>query len=207
MTVLFVTHQPADAMRVADDMVFLEEGAVAAAGPTETLFGDSGPSASAAMSEPTSRNFPEADIIDKQAAHRGHLAIGDDDRVDRTAHTISRAQRDPSTRRTLCCRSAISAEGRSSRSSRQLSRAARFAAAAGPTALLCRLPGAFRPVDGGEIEIGFRTVETRSPSILCHGTTSWPSSARAQHPRILATMAVNIRSETRAAWWPGSSAI
>ena len=45
MTVLFVTHQPADAMRVADDMVFLEEGAVAAAGPTETFFDGGGPEA------------------------------------------------------------------------------------------------------------------------------------------------------------------
>jgi thiamine transport system ATP-binding protein len=43
MTVLFVTHQPEDARRIADDMVFLEEGAVVAAGPTETFFGEGGP--------------------------------------------------------------------------------------------------------------------------------------------------------------------
>jgi thiamine transport system ATP-binding protein len=43
MTVLFVTHQPEDARRVADDMVFLEDGAVAAAGPTETFFSEAGP--------------------------------------------------------------------------------------------------------------------------------------------------------------------
>jgi thiamine transport system ATP-binding protein len=45
MTVLFVTHQPEDARRVADDMVFLEDGAVAASGPTETFFGEDGPPA------------------------------------------------------------------------------------------------------------------------------------------------------------------
>ncbi len=43
MTVLFVTHQPQDARRIADDMVFLDKGAVAAAGPTETFFGEDGP--------------------------------------------------------------------------------------------------------------------------------------------------------------------
>jgi thiamine transport system ATP-binding protein len=43
MTVLFVTHQPQDARRIADDMVFLDEGAVAAAGPIETFFGEDGP--------------------------------------------------------------------------------------------------------------------------------------------------------------------
>lgn len=45
MTILFVTHQPDDARRVADDMVFLEDGAVAAAGPAETFFSEAGPEA------------------------------------------------------------------------------------------------------------------------------------------------------------------
>ncbi len=45
MTVLFVTHQPEDARRVADDMVFLENGVVVAAGPTEAFFEESGPEA------------------------------------------------------------------------------------------------------------------------------------------------------------------
>jgi thiamine transport system ATP-binding protein len=45
MTVLFVTHQPEDARRVADDMVFLESGAIAAAGPAETFFSEAGPEA------------------------------------------------------------------------------------------------------------------------------------------------------------------
>ena len=45
MTVLFVTHQPEDARRIADHMVFLEDGAVAAAGPTETFFAEGGPAA------------------------------------------------------------------------------------------------------------------------------------------------------------------
>jgi thiamine transport system ATP-binding protein len=45
MTVLFVTHQPEDARRVAQDMVFLENGAVAATGPIEEFFGPSGPEA------------------------------------------------------------------------------------------------------------------------------------------------------------------
>jgi len=45
MTVLFVTHQPEDAERVAADMVFVEEGKVAAAGPMEDFLGDAGPPA------------------------------------------------------------------------------------------------------------------------------------------------------------------
>lgn len=45
MTVLFVTHQPDDARRVADDMVFLEQGAVVAAGAIETFFAEGGPAA------------------------------------------------------------------------------------------------------------------------------------------------------------------
>lgn len=45
MTVLFVTHQPEDARRIADDMVFLEDGVVAASGPTETFFSEAGPEA------------------------------------------------------------------------------------------------------------------------------------------------------------------
>jgi thiamine transport system ATP-binding protein len=45
MTVLFVTHQPEDARRVADDMVFLENGTVVAAGPAETFFSEAGPEA------------------------------------------------------------------------------------------------------------------------------------------------------------------
>ena len=45
MTVLFVTHQPEDARRVADDMVFLEDGSVAAAGPATTFFSEAGPEA------------------------------------------------------------------------------------------------------------------------------------------------------------------
>lgn len=45
MTVLFVTHQPEDARRIASRIVFLEEGSVAAAGETEVFFGSSGPEA------------------------------------------------------------------------------------------------------------------------------------------------------------------
>jgi len=45
MTVLFVTHQPEDAERVAADMVFVEDGKVAAAGPMEEFFGAAGPAA------------------------------------------------------------------------------------------------------------------------------------------------------------------
>ncbi len=45
MTVLFVTHQPEDARRIADDIVFLEDGVVAATGPTETFFSEDGPEA------------------------------------------------------------------------------------------------------------------------------------------------------------------
>lgn len=45
MTVLFVTHQPQDARRVAHDVVFLEEGRVAAAGPATDFFAGTGPEA------------------------------------------------------------------------------------------------------------------------------------------------------------------
>jgi thiamine transport system ATP-binding protein len=43
MTTLFVTHQPEEARRVADEMVFLEDGTVVAAGGTETFFAKGGP--------------------------------------------------------------------------------------------------------------------------------------------------------------------
>ncbi|MEQ1942356.1 thiamine ABC transporter ATP-binding protein [Mesorhizobium sp. VNQ89] len=43
LTVLFVTHQPEDAQRVAEHIVFLAEGAVVAADRTETFFGEGGP--------------------------------------------------------------------------------------------------------------------------------------------------------------------
>lgn len=43
MTVLFVTHQPEDARRIAQAMVFLENGTVAATGPAEDFFNGSGP--------------------------------------------------------------------------------------------------------------------------------------------------------------------
>jgi thiamine transport system ATP-binding protein len=45
MTVLFVTHQPEDARRIADAVVFLEEGTVVATGAAETFFGGAGPEA------------------------------------------------------------------------------------------------------------------------------------------------------------------
>jgi thiamine transport system ATP-binding protein len=45
MTVLFVTHQPDEARRVAENIVFLEDGAVAAAGPTAYFFAKDGPAA------------------------------------------------------------------------------------------------------------------------------------------------------------------
>ena len=45
MTVLFVTHQPQDARRIASQMVFLEEGTIAASGPAEVFFGATGPEA------------------------------------------------------------------------------------------------------------------------------------------------------------------
>lgn len=45
MTVLFVTHQPEDARRIAEAVVFLEDGKVAATGQAETFFGGAGPEA------------------------------------------------------------------------------------------------------------------------------------------------------------------
>jgi thiamine transport system ATP-binding protein len=43
MTVLFVTHQPQDARRIAQDMVFVENGTVAATGTVANFFDGSGP--------------------------------------------------------------------------------------------------------------------------------------------------------------------
>ncbi|TPI81115.1 thiamine ABC transporter ATP-binding protein [Mesorhizobium sp. B2-8-9] len=45
MTVLFVTHQPEDARRIGQDVAFLDEGTIAAAGPAEDFFDRSGPDA------------------------------------------------------------------------------------------------------------------------------------------------------------------
>jgi thiamine transport system ATP-binding protein len=45
MTVLFVTHQPEDARRIGRDMVFLEDGTVAASGSAADFFDRSGPDA------------------------------------------------------------------------------------------------------------------------------------------------------------------
>lgn len=43
MTVLFVTHQPDDARRIADHVVFIEGGKVAASGDAAAFFADDGP--------------------------------------------------------------------------------------------------------------------------------------------------------------------
>jgi thiamine transport system ATP-binding protein len=43
MTVLFVTHQPDDASRIAQHVVFLDNGMVAAKGPASDFFAGSGP--------------------------------------------------------------------------------------------------------------------------------------------------------------------
>ena len=45
MTILFVTHQPEDARRIADRIVFLEEGRMGAEGSTAEFFSDAGPEA------------------------------------------------------------------------------------------------------------------------------------------------------------------
>jgi len=45
MTVLFVTHQPQDAERIADHVVFLEDGAIAATGLARDFFAGTGPEA------------------------------------------------------------------------------------------------------------------------------------------------------------------
>lgn len=43
MTVLFVTHQPEDARRIGQDVVFLDAGMIAATGPAADFFDRSGP--------------------------------------------------------------------------------------------------------------------------------------------------------------------
>jgi thiamine transport system ATP-binding protein len=45
MTVLFVTHQPEDAHRIGQDMVFLDNGTVAATGAVADFFTKAGPEA------------------------------------------------------------------------------------------------------------------------------------------------------------------
>ena len=45
MTTLLVTHQPEDARRVADRIVFLEAGRIVAAGDKQSFFADDGPEA------------------------------------------------------------------------------------------------------------------------------------------------------------------
>ncbi|TIU18182.1 MAG: ATP-binding cassette domain-containing protein, partial [Mesorhizobium sp.] len=45
MTVLFVTHQPEDAHRIGQDMVFLDNGTVAATGTVADFFTKAGPEA------------------------------------------------------------------------------------------------------------------------------------------------------------------
>jgi thiamine transport system ATP-binding protein len=45
MTVLFVTHQPDEAQHIAEEMVFLEQGSVVAAGTTASFFAQGGPEA------------------------------------------------------------------------------------------------------------------------------------------------------------------
>lgn len=45
MTVVFVTHQPEDARRIAGNMVFLDNGTIAATGNTAEFFGEDGPAA------------------------------------------------------------------------------------------------------------------------------------------------------------------
>ncbi len=45
MTVLFVTHQPDDAGRLADSVIFLEDGRVSASGPASAFFAGESPAA------------------------------------------------------------------------------------------------------------------------------------------------------------------
>ncbi|QPC88512.1 thiamine ABC transporter ATP-binding protein [Mesorhizobium sp. NBSH29] len=45
MTVLFVTHQPEDARRIAKNMIFLEDGHISAVGQASELFSNHGPEA------------------------------------------------------------------------------------------------------------------------------------------------------------------
>jgi thiamine transport system ATP-binding protein len=45
MTILFVSHHPEDARRIADLIVFLEEGRISATGATQAFFEEGGPAA------------------------------------------------------------------------------------------------------------------------------------------------------------------
>lgn len=45
LTVVLVTHQPGDALQIADDILFIEDGQIAAQGSTAFFFGNDGPAA------------------------------------------------------------------------------------------------------------------------------------------------------------------
>ena len=68
MTVLFVTHQPEEARRVTENIIFLEDGMVAATGPTPDFFAKDGPEAfrryiGSFILMQITQICPEADII------------------------------------------------------------------------------------------------------------------------------------------------
>ena len=188
MTVLFVTHQPEDARRIADNMVFLEDGAVAAAGPTDTFFGKVDRRRSGAISEHNIRTgiCPEADIIyESNRIVRAILCVlGGTKTSIRANARASLAGCELSTERKLCCRCRRSAQ-ETNPAVKPLPRAS--GAAAGLAALARRLPGAFQPVAAAIEESAFRPSEQPVTVDSVSRNDRLAELARAQHPRILAT--------------------
>ena len=95
MTVLFVTHQPEDARRVADNIVFLEDGTVAASGPTRRFLRRGWTGSVPALyrsgrHDAITRICPEADIIYNQTACWAILCYWPDQREYGTSgHTVA----------------------------------------------------------------------------------------------------------------------
>ena len=190
MTVLFVTHQPEDARRVADDMVFLEDGAVVAAGPTETLLRRRWTGSIPALYRSQHHGIcPEADIIYNQTAHRGPFCgIGNqDEQIGVAPISQAGALRQP--------------KGRCAVVPQDQPRRDQFAVVppAEPlprvlpqrwrlTALLAGCQALSSLSTGGEIkESAFRPSETPVTVDSVSRNDRLAELARAQHPRILAT--------------------
>ena len=63
MTVLFVTHQPEDARRIGQDMVFLDNGLVAATGKVDDFFTGAGPERSGVISAQVLPGMPYHEML------------------------------------------------------------------------------------------------------------------------------------------------
>ena len=211
MTVLFVTHQPEDARRVADDMVFLEDGAVAAAGPTETFFGEGGPEAFRRyIGTPKHHGIcPEADIIYDQTALGGHFVV---------LATIESGLRP---RRISQAGAIRQPKGSCAAVPQDQPRTDQFAVvppaeprrapcrSGGADGVARRLPGALQPVDGRRDQ-GIGVPPLRNAGHRRFGLAQRPAGRARAGRSIRASwrpMAANIPIRSSSAWSPRWSAI